>query len=445
MITLDVGGYWWLPGKEQAKRPGFLTFDAATGITLRLIGTLVAWEEVAPRTEANGIITSELTEQTFTKAGIYDRILGEAEGKIYTLEDCFESYRSVDLFSGAGRQVLHANRLFVDVHFEDGELAGGDGLIVQPDGLTNWIGRSGVRTEAILEKNAERLQFRMEGSPLPESETALANGSELILQHYMHIDNNVNSPAIRQDFAFKLRYPAIIPAQDLADVASDIQDLVSIGTGRTAAFDSLTVFHPQVAVGVGDHTRELPIEFIAQWIAVRTETSTPLQQYEIYFTLEDLGGIIGVAKWLDVAEKHRETLSRVMATRYSLGMYVSDKYLNRIASLEALDRQLHQDRLGLRNRLRRCVRTAGEPILRLVNDVEQWIDVLVRDRNDIAHHLARRPRAERPHMYFFAESAYWLYACCLLRVADAPETVFTKVVQHPSYEFLQRRLAELLG
>jgi hypothetical protein len=133
-----------------------------------------------------------------------------------------------------------------------------------------------------------------------------------------------------------------------------------------------------------------------------------------------------------------------MATRYSPNIYASDRYLNTVASLEAFDRSYHPRRQDLRVRVRRCVSLAGEPILSLIGDAEWWIATLVDDRNDIAHHLGRRPRQERPQRYFFAESAYWLYICCLLRTADAPEAVFGKIAQNNGYGFLQRRLAEIM-
>src|ERR1019366_2343073 len=122
-------------------------------------------------------------------------------------------------------------------------------------------------------------------------------------------------------------------------IVSDIQDLVSIGTGHTAAFRDLTLFHPDVSHDLPDgKTIDDPIEFLAQWSATLDSNDRAFQSHEMFFSLHELGGMSGIAKWLAVAQKHRATLGRVMATRYEKQMYVSDRYLNRLASLEAFDR-----------------------------------------------------------------------------------------------------------
>ena len=63
-------GYFWLPDRPDQRVPGRLTFSSTDGGSLSLIG------ELAGR-------RTELT-----------RVLGEAEGVGYTLEDCLMSLRS---------------------------------------------------------------------------------------------------------------------------------------------------------------------------------------------------------------------------------------------------------------------------------------------------------------------------------------------------------------
>lgn len=49
LYTLDefeAGGFWWLPGREDRKVPGILTFDQERGGRLTLIGALMEVEEV---------------------------------------------------------------------------------------------------------------------------------------------------------------------------------------------------------------------------------------------------------------------------------------------------------------------------------------------------------------------------------------------------------------
>ena len=71
-------GYFWLPDRPAERVPGRLTFSTADGGSLSLIGELAAKEV-------------ELS-----------RVLGEAEGNSYTLEDCLMALWS----RGHGKQVL---------------------------------------------------------------------------------------------------------------------------------------------------------------------------------------------------------------------------------------------------------------------------------------------------------------------------------------------------
>jgi hypothetical protein len=59
----------------------------------------------------------------------------------------------------------------------------------------------------------------------------------------------------------------------------------------------------------------------------------------MYFTFDDIGGIDGVQRWLEVASAHRTELGRVMATRYGTDMYLEDRIMNVCAALDSLDKQ----------------------------------------------------------------------------------------------------------
>jgi hypothetical protein len=169
--------------------------------------------------------------------------------------------------------------------------------------------------------------------------------------------------------------------------------------------------------------------------------------HEAYFGLEDLGGMPGVAKWLVVARKHRETLGKVMATRYAASMYVTDRYYNRVASLEDLNRQEAGDgnqTVSLNRRLTRCAKLAGQPFTDLVVNVDEWVKIVKSDRDDIGHHFGRRQRQHTTEQFYLSESTYWLYVLCLLRLADAPDAVFTQITDNYRFQGLGRRLAKFI-
>jgi len=179
----------------------------------------------------------------------------------------------------------------------------------------------------------------------------------------------------------------------------------------------------------------------AEWAVTAVDESKSANR-EMFFTLEDLGGLTGIARWLAVAELHRSTLDRMMATHYARKAYVADRYLNRLVSLEAFDRQEHGT-AGYKTVLQRCVALAGKPITDLVPDHDKWTTRLKNDRNALAHHLSQLSRRASSDQLFLSDSAYWLYVICLLRKANAPERVFERIGQNQQFLFLMRRLAKL--
>ena len=127
-------------------------------------------------------------------------------------------------------------------------------------------------------------------------------------------------------------------------------------------------------------------------------------------------------------------------------MFASDRYLNRLAAIEAYDRKKAGcENSGLRTRLKRCTDFAGTEFAGLVRDVNAWIDHAYRERLDLAHHYDWRLRETGADLYYLAESAYWLFILCLLREATIPDAVFRRAVTTPGFRWLQRKLSSVVS
>lgn len=128
------------------------------------------------------------------------------------------------------------------------------------------------------------------------------------------------------------------------------------------------------------------------------------------------------------AERCREFLGRVMATRYAKESMVQDEVLNRIASLEAFHRTwsgIGENQMNLVRRLERLADHAGEPFEKLVGAGKASAK---NHRNDIAHHLGRHPDLDVTELFYVGQAAYWLFIICMLREAGAPQEVFDHMV-----------------
>jgi hypothetical protein len=86
---------------------------------------------------------------------------------------------------------------------------------------------------------------------------------------------------------------------DLLDTASDIQDLVSLATDASAQFGFVKGSHPDL---VAAHGREFFTVWSA-WTALRKDGIEP-PRHDLFFTLDDIGGMNVFAEWMRVAEKY---------------------------------------------------------------------------------------------------------------------------------------------
>jgi hypothetical protein len=113
---LDVQGYFWLPDQSHDRLPGWLRFSTAEAGTLTLIGEFPDDEDLS-------------------------RVVGEAEGRGYTLDDCFETFNE----RGKDKQVLRVQRVVVDVLYRKDEPNTADRVSLSLAGLTDWVAEAGFR------------------------------------------------------------------------------------------------------------------------------------------------------------------------------------------------------------------------------------------------------------------------------------------------------------
>lgn len=128
----------------------------------------------------------------------------------------------------------------------------------------------------------------------------------------------------------------------------------------------------------------MPIEMYARW-SVKAETGKkPLQTHDIVFSLDDLGGVESLTRWLEVADNNAASLSRVMISRYSDTTYASDLLLNAAAALEGYHRDKYEEgketKTWFTERIKKLVEDAGAIFEDLVPDTELFAKLLKDNR-----------------------------------------------------------------
>jgi hypothetical protein len=289
----------------------------------------------------------------------------------------------------------------------------------------------------------------MKAFDIPTKEAELKAGARVSLVHRLGIDgDSLDRRSLTQSFRWRidLAKDQRQPMEDLLDLASDLQDLVSIAIARPARFRSVRFWHPDLYHEGPDGQRyQEAVDFYARWNVRARATGKPVERQQLLFTFDQFDGIEGIKRWMDTVAPHRSGLGRVAGTIYSDGTFVADRLLNCAAALEAFDRE----RTGHKNsnfktRINRCAALAGQPFEKLVGDVSEWVGIVRDERDDVAHHFGIRSRTSGTETYDLWRSLFYLYVLCLLREAAVPEGVFTQIQQHADYISLMDRLKDLI-
>jgi 5-methylcytosine-specific restriction protein A len=163
---LEVQGEFWLPGEEERKVAGILTFSGQGSGRLALIGSLA---------------TSEIFNN---RSKDYRRILGEDGKHMYTLDDCLRTKSTLMFPGGKKRQGFRVGRIIRRTYaFEKGEAVNVDGLATRMSYLVDWVQLDGIReTESFDEGEPPRKDWEIVGEWQP-SLTCTVDGGTLKLGH----------------------------------------------------------------------------------------------------------------------------------------------------------------------------------------------------------------------------------------------------------------------
>jgi hypothetical protein len=438
----EIHGQWWLPEHEDHKVHGTFTWDQEDGGTLHLTDELrrIIWKD---NVLADGAIQKYRDHPT--RPPEYPVIFGTAKDRAYSLIGTFRLSAN-DFGNGDPFERIHVNRYLDGAFFDDPEELAVDRVIFDMRHLTGWVNTSGLEVTRDRQP-AEEVFVTLVAKTMPAFQTTVGSFGVRIGQNLQTFGDQINDLGVRQVWVLRLATDQPRPLADFTDVASDFQDLLSIAVGKTADFERVQVQHPDLPLRSLDGN---PIQDLRDSIDVRTRWSVrsdpvdPVGTHDMYFTLDQFGGIEGVARWLTVAETYRTELGRAMATRYSTRMHLEDRIMNVSAALDSLDRVRRatgKTKVAYLTRLRECVRFAGDPFPALIgqHSTDDWTKIAKTARNDLAHHSEMFRTSGSVGEYLLAEQLFWLFALCLLRLAQAPDEVFETIDKHGQFRWLAER------
>lgn len=437
MAEFEVQGEFWLPGHDDRRVAGVLTFGSRVGGKLALIGSLETKSELLRNASRD-----------------HRRILGDDGKDLYTLDDCFRTNSAMIGTELARRETYYVGRIIKGAYgFEKDEPVNVDGVVVRMANLLDWVRIDGVEeTDYFDDAQPSTKEWEVVGQRRPSIVGIIDCGKLTLGQQLWREDHGLHGLTVHQDNYARFDFNSALPLDDAIDYASDLQDLISIATNRISAYESFHFYHPAFAHERQDGTKvPRPAELIMDWIAQAQPAAGTLTKHGMVFTFDQFGGMAGVERWMAVAKKYRSMLGHVMNTIYAPFMFVQDKVLHRVAALEAFHKLWSgQEDCHLINRLKELARYAGDPFNTLVgkaaendNDIA-WCKRAKDERNDIAHHLGRQPHQDGATLFYLGQGAYWLLVLCLLREAQAPQAVFDHMVNCGSFRFEARGVQDIL-
>ncbi len=451
MEPVELDGDWWLPESPDRRAPGQLRIDADGQAELNLRGSLRhPFAEYERSTDSNGITTLVPPDET-RSSGVYPTIYGAARGEAVSLQDSFQTSISVQLLDRSATERIHVHQVFRGAWLPPEIHPRFVRARFWMDWLVYWTGRSGLRRIEVDDQPADHDQLpavEIRAEVLPAIEFRIPSGTASLTQALAPGGDRVASAKVDQDFFFDVRFDQPADLDEVLEIGGCLQSLVSIGTGQVAAYQKVELF---LSESPSDGGRPLSLELIARWNAQNQVPVTTLRRDQQWFGLDDLGGSVGLERRCEVAARHRSTLARISAIRYSPAMYASDRLLNAVASLEGYDKAHDDSRptsgrgtgRQLAARLKRCADKAGPTFHQIAPRPARLVEALRRAREAVAHHNSEIESGALAH-HFLSEAAFWLYVLCLMRDCGMSDEALDRMMDRGAIRRLRRDLIEVI-
>ncbi len=435
MDNLDIDGLFWLPSNPEDRVAGRLTFDAVNLAQLDLIG---AFHEF-PSSESVGL------------AGTLDedkklRIHGVAGGSLITLDRCTQ-LQGRYVMPGVRRQKYLAPLVLTGKHFSDGELLEFDSVSVHLRHLEHWVNRTGVEFWIEPWKDPQEAKtFGLTHTPL-ESLVATTSTCELELRFFGKlVKDYLIRNTIEQRCNFILRIPQPHPLRSILQLCSALQDIVTIGAFAPSRFICLRLGVPGSnadAYPLGMEKSQVQLYAGLKGSNISDSENEPIP-HGMLFTFDDIGGIDGVAKWIEAAGKFQMAISALMNYWYVPAQTEESKFFNVIAAAEALARvRTRRQNLNLGRELKSLTCTAGHAFEALVGDTNRWVSEIVQVRNNNVVHSGLRGYADGFRLSMLSDSVYFLVVLCLLRECEVSADASNRVQEHHRFRKLATQLQDV--
>ena len=206
----------------------------------------------------------------------------------------------------------------------------------------------------------------------------------------------------------------------------NLQALVSIAKGESVHIERTSI--------VDDGTPNARLTALYRPILQRRLRQIPHSEL---FTMEELGGVQGVAKWLNVLCGQKSLITALLIDRYQQPALITDRTSHLLIACEAYQRH----RMAPPNKkvnkfikeiLEPMLSTAGRQIEEWVGEPDKWNSRVAKFRNSygVAHLQAYGSFSSASHnFHLINQQLYLLVVTCLLTECEVSQDTLRKVVE----------------
>ncbi|MBP2182235.1 HEPN domain-containing protein [Amycolatopsis magusensis] len=263
-----------------------------------------------------------------------------------------------------------------------------------------------------------------------------------------------------------------------------LQSLVTLCMDMHVETDRLVLQHPDIRVTMlnGDVSRhEQRVEFLATPLKYEGNKAwrRRLSQKNLV-SLEELGGVSAVARWLERSKRFERALDSLMSAGRARQMYVENRFLNIAGAAESFHRSVYGgtymdppefsklieeyikitpdehrewlvNRIGyandwpLRKRLKDLADRASGAIEPLIGNKRRWSNLVSGVRNNLTH-LGQEPSPfGSGDLHFLTKSVYAAVRVCMLLEAGASLDVLSEKSEASNVYWYRERLKDAMG
>ena len=418
MEELNLEGVFWLDNTPENQAAGRLTFDSRNGAHLDLIGSLADFEE------------------SFGEVAPPARILGVAGGKEVTLVNCLNTNTTMQV-PGIVREQYKPAQVLVGCQISDSEPLTFDEVRLKLRYLDSWVRKTGTIVDFNPDGEGTKTgKVKISHNPLEKGVVLTDFGDLELTFAYSFNPDPFHTITLTQSAVLGAHFNEPRTVRSILETCTALRNLLTIGVGAPAFFLEVTLMSSNLTYDLKNgKTFSVPIGFYTQGLGDDTQKeSKDIHPMEMLFTFEDIGGLEGIAKWMETSSKYKPVISSLLSHWYLPTIYTDNRFLNIIIAAEALERiRLNQQNINFSKGLERLAYHAGKPFESLVQDVKPWVNEVVRFRTNNLVHRGLHEDIEGPRIFWLSESLYFLVVLCLLRECGVAESTLSKITRHQRF------------